>query len=173
VLQVGEVEVPLTPGILTKDVHLFQTSLDMLRRPLLVPSQSGGPTEAGALEDLACLYDAAAFQSYSIRPATEVARLAILQEFMDDLHQRGRSMEQAQPADVVVYLVKWGKANGAYELDGKRYVAASSMQQRASHLKTILEQYPSCRGPWHASGIGKMDNNEQPLSFKPGFLYQN
>jgi hypothetical protein len=152
------VEVPLTPGVLTQNPGLFQASLDILRLPHVTPAPLVVPTEEGALEDLACLYEAAAYQSYSTRPATEAARLAILQEFLDDLQRRGRSVETATPADVLVYLVKWGKAKGKYEVDGVRHVAPPSMQQRASHLKTILERYPCCRGPWHCSGIGGYKN---------------
>jgi hypothetical protein len=65
---------------------------------------------------------------------------------MDDLSRKGRCVEQAQPADVVVYLTRWEKAKANYMLDGKRHVAPSSMEQRVSPPRSILKQYPSCRG---------------------------
>jgi hypothetical protein len=155
VLQDGGVGIPSSLGILVGNGALFQASLDLLRRPSVVATELGALTEDEVVEELACLQEAAEFQSFSTRPATEAARLSILQEFVDDLSRKGRSVEQAQPADVVVYLTRWGKARGNYVLDGKRHVAPSSMQQRVSHLKAMLERYPSCRGPWQLDGMGE------------------
>ncbi len=154
-LQDGVVGVPSSLGILVGNGALFQASLEVLRRPAVVAKEMGTLTDDDVVEELACLQEAAEFQSFSTRPATEAARLSILQEFMDDLSRKGRSVEQAQPADVIVYLTRSGKAKGNYVLDGKRHVAPTSMQQRVSHLKAMLEQYPSCRGPWQLDGLGE------------------
>ncbi len=68
--------VPSSLGILTGDGALFQASLDMLRRPLVVAKEMGTLTEAEALEELACLEEAAEFQSISTRPAAEATRVS-------------------------------------------------------------------------------------------------
>jgi hypothetical protein len=149
--------VPSSLGILNGDGALFQASLDMLRRLFVVAKDMR--TEAEALEELACLEEAAEFQSSSTRPATEATRVSILQKFMDDLSRKSCCVEQAQPADGVVYLTRWGKAKGNYMLDGKRHVAPSSMQRRVSHLRSILERYPSCRGPWQPYGMGALSSH--------------
>jgi hypothetical protein len=106
-VQVGGCGIPLTPGVITQNARVFQASLALLRRPVLSPGSGVGPTEAGAAEDLRCLCGVAAIQARAKRPATTAARNAILHEFIADLNQRRRSLDQAQPADVAVHLYKW------------------------------------------------------------------
>jgi hypothetical protein len=59
---------------------------------------------------------------------------------MHDLSRTGRSMEEAEPADVVVYLTRWGKAHGNYVLDSKRHVAHSSMPLPACNSRCYISK---------------------------------
>ena len=113
------------------------------------------PTDAGAAADLQALHAVVAYQSCAVRGSTEAARSAILQEFMDDLAQRGRPFQQAQPVDVLLYLEKWSRRKGTYVIGGLLHVAPTSMQQRVSHLKYALARYPKFHGPWHPDGTGR------------------
>ncbi len=148
-VQVDGCGIPLTPGVITQNARLFQPSLALLRRPVLSPGSGVGPKERGAAEDPRCLYAVAAIHARAKRPATTAARNAILHEFIADQNQRGRSLEQAQPADVAVHLYKWAHGTGTYEVGGVRCVAPTSLQQRISHLKLVLSDYPSFREPWN------------------------
>ena len=126
-----------------------------MQRPHIVPTLGVVPTDVGAAADLQALHAVVAYQSCAVRVATEDARSAILQEFMDDLAQRGRPFEHAHPVDVLLYLEKWSRRKGTYVIEGVRHVAPTSMQQRVSHLKYALARYPEFHGPWHPSGRGK------------------
>jgi hypothetical protein len=149
---------PLTPSVFTQDARVFQATLE-LQVPTVRPTTSRGPTdpEATAARDLQALLDATLYTSYATQPATEDARVAILQEFLDHLQERHRALHEAVPADVISYLIsylQWAHSKGNYQLDGAPRAAPTSVQQRWSHLKTMLEKYPCFRGPWHDSGVG-------------------
>jgi hypothetical protein len=120
----------------------------------------GGPTEATAARDLQALLDATLYTSYAKQPATDDARAAILQEFLDYLQERQRALHAAVPADVISYLLQWAHSKGNYQMDGTPRAAPTSVQQRWSQLKTMLERYPCFPGPWHDSGVGAI-----PMSF--------
>jgi hypothetical protein len=149
---------PLRPSILTGSAALLQATLVALNQPKVSAVPGVCPTEDGAAQDLECLLSIAATQSFARPPATEAARHAILQEFVTDLQQRGRPLEQAQPADVLLYLFKWAKKNGTYRVGGLRYVAPTTMQSHLniSHLKVLLARYPCFSGPWQPTGTGML-----------------
>jgi hypothetical protein len=145
---------PLTPSVFTQDARVFQATLEGLQVPTVRPTTSRGPTEATAARDLQALLDATLYTSYATQPATEDARVAILQEFLNHLQERHRALDEAVPADVISYLLQWANSKGNYQMDGAPRAAPTSVQQRWSHLKTMLERYPCFRGPWHDSGVG-------------------
>jgi hypothetical protein len=147
---------PLAPSILTANAQLFQASLTLLRQPHIAHVPGLGPTDAAPANDLLCLYGVAAIQACAKRPATESAWQSILQDFAADLQQIGQPLDQAQPADVALYLPKWAQRKGTYKIGSLRYVAPTTMQQRISHLKVMLARFPSFYGPsnWQPNGTG-------------------
>jgi hypothetical protein len=114
-----------------------------------IPPSAGAPlTPAAADQYMQLLATANVFQLMSNKDATTRKKLSVFDRFSSFMAGLGRSVLQATPQDVKVFLTHWSLTSGRYAVGLWHCVAPVSAQCVISYLATEMDRFPMTSGPW-------------------------